>query len=171
MVYGVGERDEVEYSRLRRRQFREMDDEICGGIAETHTAKDKCCSNVDMSIELDDMVTQLGETFQQRLLRLVDKKGLSDVEVYKKANIDRKLFSKIRCNAEYKPKKKTAVALAIALELDLCETEDLLGRAEIALSPSNKFDLIIRYFIMNHIYDVYTINVSLFKYNQPILGE
>lgn len=171
LVYDIDERDEVEYCRLRRRQFHEMDGEVGEGIIEPLTAVDKCYSNVDASAELDGVVAQLGETFQQRLLRLVDEKGLSDVEVYKKANIDRKLFSKIRCNAEYKPKKKTAVALAIALELDLSETEDLLGRAEIALSPSNKFDLIIRYFIMNHIYDVYTINVALFKYNQPILGE
>ena len=85
--------------------------------------------------------------------------------------MDRKLFSKIRCNDDYKPKKKTAVALAIALELDLEDTVDLLGRAEIALSPSSKFDLIIRYFISNQIYDVYTINMALFKHNQQILGE
>ena len=128
-------------------------------------------ASAPMSANLDDIVENLGDTFQERLLQLVDERGLTDVEVYKKANIDRKLFSKIRCNVDYKPKKKTAVALAIALELDLKETEDLLGRAEIALSPSSKFDLIIRYFISNQIYDVYAINMALFKHNQPILGE
>ncbi len=120
---------------------------------------------------LEDVVGQLGETFQQCLFRLMDEREMTDVEVYKKANIDRKLFSKIRCNANYKPKKKTALALAIALELNLDETRDLLGRAELALSPSSKFDLIISYFIQNEVYDIYTINMALFQYEQPILGE
>ena len=120
---------------------------------------------------LEDVMVQLGETFQERLLRLVDEKKMSDVEVYKKANIDRKLYSKIRCNVNYKPKKKTALALAIALELNLDETKDLLGRAELALSPSSKFDLIISYFIQNQVYDIYTINMALFNYDQPILGD
>lgn len=120
---------------------------------------------------LDEVMAQLGETFQERLLRLIDEKQMKDVEVYKKANLSRKLFSKIRCNVNYKPTKKTAVALAIALELSLDETKDLLGRAEMALSPSSKFDLIIEYFIENQVYDVYTINVALFQHKQPILGE
>lgn len=119
---------------------------------------------------LDDIIGNIGETFQEKLLRLVDEKGLTDVEVYKKANIDRKLFSKIRCNADYKPKKKTAVALALALELNVDETIDLLARAEIALSPSSKFDLIIQYFISQKIYDIYAINMALFEHNQQILG-
>lgn len=113
---------------------------------------------------------QLGETFQERLFRLVDERGLTDVEVYKRANLDRKLFSKIRCNANYKPKKKTALALAIALRLNLDETRDLLGRAELALSPSSVFDLIIEYFITNEIYDIYAINAALFQHEQPLLG-
>lgn len=132
---------------------------------------EECVSEVCMPESLDDVMSHIGETFQERLLRLIDERNVSDVEVYKKANIDRKLFSKIRCNTDYKPKKKTAVALAIALELNLSETEDLLGRAEIALSPSNKFDLIIRYFIMNQVYDIYTINLALFQHEQPMLGE
>lgn len=132
---------------------------------------EECVSETCMPESLDDVMAHIGETFQERLLRLIDERNVSDVEVYKKANIDRKLFSKIRCNTDYKPKKKTAVALAIALELNLSETEDLLGRAEIALSPSNKFDLIIRYFIMNQVYDIYTINLALFQHEQPTLGE
>ena len=119
---------------------------------------------------LEDVVGQLGETFQERLFRLVDERGLTDVEVYKRANLDRKLFSKIRCNANYKPKKKTALALAIALRLNLDETRDLLGRAELALSPSSVFDLIIEYFITNEIYDIYAINAALFQHGQPLLG-
>ena len=93
------------------------------------------------------------------------------MDIYKKANIDRKLFSSIRCKVNYKPKKKTAVALAIALELDMLTMMDLLSRAEIAFSPSNKFDLIISYCVTNGIYDIYEINSILFQYDQPILGE
>ena len=119
---------------------------------------------------LEDMLAGAGESFQERLLHLIDARNLTDVDVYKKANIDRKLFSKIRCNADYHPKKKTAVALAIALELSIEETKDLLERAEIALSPSNKFDLIITWFIQNRKYDIYEINLALFDHKQPLLG-
>lgn len=173
LIYEYPKNSELEYVRLRRREIctEQYEDECISGILEEDLTEECMMSSAPMSANLDDIVDSLGETFQERLLHLVDARGLSDVEVYKKANIDRKLFSKIRCNVDYKPKKKTAVALAIALELDLEETVDLLGRAEIALSPSNKFDLIIRYFISNQIYDVYLINMALFKHNQPILGE
>lgn len=120
---------------------------------------------------LDDVMAQLGETFQERLFRLIDERNMTDVEVYKKANLDRKLFSKIRSNVGYRPKKITAVALAIALELNLDETKDLLSRAEFALSPSSRFDLIITYFIERGIYDIYTINLALFAHGQVLLGE
>ena len=120
---------------------------------------------------LDEVIDSAGDTFQQRLFKLIDESGLDDVTVYKKANIDRKVFSRIRCKEDYKPKKKTAVAFAIALELDMPTMMDLLARAEIAFSPSNKFDLIITYFITNKVYDIYEINAALFKYGQPILGE
>ena len=119
---------------------------------------------------LESMLAGAGETFQERLLHLIDSRQLSDVDVYKKANLDRKLFSKIRCNAKYHPKKKTAVALAIALELSIEETRDLLERAEIALSPSSKFDIIITWFIQNRKYDIYEINLALFNHKQPLLG-
>ena len=120
---------------------------------------------------LEEMLGGAGETFQQRLFKLIDASGMDDVTVYKKANIDRKVFSRIRCKADYKPKKKTAVAFAVALKLDLPTTLDLLSRAEIAFSPSSRFDLIVTYFITNKIYDIYEINAALFKYGQPILGE
>lgn len=120
---------------------------------------------------LDEVLGNAGDTFQQRLFKLIDESGMDDVTVYKKANIDRKVFSRIRCKKDYKPKKKTAVAFAIALQLDMPTMLDLLSRAEIAFSPSNKFDLIITYFITNQVYDIYEINAALFKYDQPILGE
>lgn len=120
---------------------------------------------------LDEVLDSSEDTFQQRLFKLIDESGLDDVSVYKKANIDRKVFSRIRCKEDYKPKKKTAVAFAIALELDMPTMLDLLSRAEIAFSPSNKFDLIITYFVKNKVYDIYEINAALFKYGQPILGE
>ena len=120
---------------------------------------------------LDEVLGDVGKSFQQRLLELIDESGMDDVSVYKKANIDRKVFSRIRCKTDYRPKKKTAVAFAIALKLDFSTMLDLLSRAEIAFSPSNKFDLIITYFVTNRNYDIYEINAALFKYGQPTLGE
>lgn len=119
---------------------------------------------------LQERVAHVGDTFQQCLLRWIDEKELKDVDVYKKANLDRKLFSKIRCNVNYVPKKQTAFALAIALELTLDETKDLLRRAGLAFSPSNVFDLIIEYCIENKLYDIFEINALLFDYDQPTLG-
>ena len=120
---------------------------------------------------LDEVLSESGESFQQRLFRLIDESGMDDVTVYKKANIDRKVFSRIRCRPDYRPKKKTAVAFAIALRLDVPTMTDLLSRAGIAFSPSDPFDRIILYCVTNSIYDIYEINAALFKYGQPILGE
>ena len=124
----------------------------------------------DDSPSLPDRMAHLGDTFQERLLRLIDSQNLTDPEVYKKANLDRKLFSKIRSNAEYRPKKTTVLALAIALELDLAQTKDLLARAGFAFSPSSKFDLIVQYCFEKGIYDIFEVNALLFQYDQPLLG-
>ena len=118
---------------------------------------------------LADVVNNLGESFQQRLLRMIDERGMTDPEVYKRANVDRKLFSKIRCREDYIPKKKTIVALAIALRLSLDDAKDLLASAGFTLTNNSKADLIVSFCIENGIYDILEVNALLFQFDQPTL--
>ena len=125
----------------------------------------------NQSVDLQHLLDEVGDSFHEKLFEFIDKRGMTDVDVYKKAGIDRRLFSKIRSNPAYHPGKNTVLALAIALELDIKETKDLLARAEYAFSPSNKGDLIVKYFIEHQVYDFMALNFVLEEYGQPLLGE
>ena len=120
---------------------------------------------------MEDILKQEDTGFTEKLLELIDKTGLKDSQIYKKANLSKQHFSKIRNNPAYKPSKPTAISLALALELSLEETKDLIGRAGYALTNSSKFDLIIRYFIEQGNFNIIEINITLYEFDQPLLGS
>ena len=130
-----------------------------------------CAMSMPKAMSLDEKLKQLDAGFTETLLKLIDKTGKKDSEIYKKANISKQHFSKIRNNPDYRPTKPTAIALAMALELDVEAAEDLIGRAGYALSNSSKFDLIIRYFIEEKKYNIVEINMALYEFDQPLLGS
>ena len=119
---------------------------------------------------LEDLVSNLDESFSQRLMRLIDEKEMTDVDAYKRAHIDRRLFSKIRSNKHYRPSKNTVLSFCIGLELNLDEAVDLLGSAGYTLSSSCKSDVVILYFIENEIYDLFEINQALDYFEEKILS-
>ena len=151
---------------IRRRRAMETRESAC--MEEACLAPSACAPR--KAISLEDMLKQADAGFTETLLKLIDKTGKKDSEIYKKANISKQHFSKIRNNPNYKPTKPTAIALALALELDLDATKDLIGRAGYALTNSSKFDLIIRYFIEQGNYNVVEINIALYEFDQALLG-
>ena len=162
-TYG-GEKEYRQQSRRRRDRDLFRKSAVCEDAA-------PCAPmSVPMAASLPDFLKQADAGFTETLLKLIDKTGKKDSEIYKKACLSKQHFSKIRNNPDYRPTKQTAIVLALALELDLEQTKDLIGRAGYALSNSSKFDLIIRYFIEQKNYNVVEVNIALYEFDQSLLG-
>jgi len=142
--------------------------------AQEYEALEECYAapTASMATEacLDDMLKQIDESFAEMLIRKIDESKITDAECYKRANVDRRLFNKIKNNPAYKPSKQTVLAFAIALELSLEETKDMLMKAGFALSHSNKADIVVEYCIMTGNYNIIEINQFLFKLDLQPLG-
>ena len=165
-------------ARLERRRIRERQKQNNRIHEDMYPSQalEECLAMPAMApapMDTDDwgqLMKSLDAGFSETLLKLIDRTGKKDSEIYKKANVDRKLFSKIRNNMDYKPSKTTALAFAFALELDIDETKDFIGRAGFALSHSSKFDVIVEYFLVNRNYNVFELNEVLFAFDQPLIG-
>lgn len=159
----VDENEDFRLRKMRSGIFEESDFEICESLVESRTL-------TPCDISLEDMLSELDDNFAVTLLKLVDVKGITDVECYKKANVSKQTWYKIINERNYKPSKNTVIAFAIALKLTLEETKHLLATVGFALSKSNKFDIIIEYFLIKGEYNIFTINETLFKFDQVCLG-
>ena len=165
------EEREIGSCGVRENIRRHRDMQVCQSSTVLREHKPCAPMAASKAMSLEDMLKQADAGFTETLLNLIDKTGKKDSEIYKKANISKQHFSKIRNNPNYKPTKPTAIALALALELSLDDTKDLIGRAGYALTNSSKFDLIIRYFIEQGNYNVVEINVALYEFDQTLLGN
>ena len=168
----------IDENYIRSKKLDEYGTEsMYGSRLETRRIREQECADMSVGaaipMDSDDwgqLINDLDAGFSETLLQLIDRTGKKDSEIYKTANVDRKLFSKIRNNMDYRPSKTTALAFAFALELDVEETKDFISRAGFALSHSSKFDVIVEYFLVNRNYNVFELNEVLFAFDQPLIG-